>query len=84
MASLPAAMSRGGRHGHSCAHDISGRHRPTARNTVRAGHCPARGAEEVGILNGTDVSGLAAQAQEILEAGGWPVPATDTYTVTSP
>ena len=35
---------------------------------------------EVGILNGTDVSGLAAQAQEVLEAGGWPVPATDTYT----
>ena len=35
---------------------------------------------EVGILNGTDVSGLAAQAQEVLEAGGWPVPATDTFT----
>jgi hypothetical protein len=34
---------------------------------------------EVGILNGTDVPGLAAQAQQALEAGGWPVPATDTY-----
>jgi hypothetical protein len=35
---------------------------------------------EVGILNGTDVSGLAARAQEELEAGGWPVPATDAYS----
>jgi hypothetical protein len=35
---------------------------------------------EVGILNGTDVEGLASQAQEELEAGGWPVPAIDTYS----
>ena len=35
---------------------------------------------EVGILNATDVPGLAAQAQETLEDGGWPVPATDTYS----
>lgn len=36
--------------------------------------------EDVAILNGTDVTGLAARAQEQLEAGGWTVPAIDTYT----
>jgi LytR cell envelope-related transcriptional attenuator len=35
---------------------------------------------EVGILNGTDVEGLARRTQKILEAGGWPVPAIDTYS----
>jgi LytR cell envelope-related transcriptional attenuator len=35
---------------------------------------------EVGILNATDVDGLAGQAQEALEDGGWSVPATDTYS----
>jgi hypothetical protein len=35
---------------------------------------------EVGILNATDVPGLAGRAQEALEAGGWPVPATDSYS----
>jgi hypothetical protein len=35
--------------------------------------------EEVGILNATEVDGLAGQARDALEAGGWPVPATDTY-----
>jgi hypothetical protein len=34
---------------------------------------------EVGILNATEVDGLAGQARDALEAGGWPVPATDTY-----
>ncbi|MGH8775490.1 MAG: LytR C-terminal domain-containing protein [Jiangellaceae bacterium] len=36
--------------------------------------------ERVGILNDTDIAGLASQAQERLEAGGWEVPAIDTYT----
>jgi len=35
---------------------------------------------DVGILNATDVSGLAHAAREALEAGGWRVPATDTYS----
>jgi LytR cell envelope-related transcriptional attenuator len=35
---------------------------------------------EVGVLNATGVPGLAGRAQEALEAGGWPVPATDTYS----
>jgi hypothetical protein len=34
----------------------------------------------VGVLNGTDVSGLARRAQERLEAGGWDVPVIDTYS----
>jgi hypothetical protein len=34
----------------------------------------------VGILNGTDVTGLARRAQERLEAGGWDVPVIDTYS----
>jgi hypothetical protein len=34
----------------------------------------------VGILNGTDVTGLARSAQERLEAGGWEVPVIDTYS----
>ncbi|MGH8824680.1 MAG: LytR C-terminal domain-containing protein [Jiangellaceae bacterium] len=36
--------------------------------------------ERVGILNGTDVNGLASRAQERLEAGGWEVPVIDTYS----
>jgi hypothetical protein len=35
---------------------------------------------EVGILNATEVDGLADQASEALEAGGWTVPATDSYS----
>ncbi len=35
---------------------------------------------EVGILNATDVNGLASQARELLEKGGWEVPAVDTYS----
>jgi LytR cell envelope-related transcriptional attenuator len=35
---------------------------------------------DVGILNATGVDGLAGQAQEALEDGGWSVPATDTYS----
>ncbi len=34
----------------------------------------------VGILNATDVTGLASSAQERLEAGGWEVPVIDTYS----
>ena len=41
---------------------------------------PAELREDVAILNGTDVTGLAAEAQQQLEAGGWTVPAIDTYT----
>lgn len=41
---------------------------------------PAELREEVAILNGTDVTGVAAEAQQQLEAGGWTVPAIDTYT----
>jgi LytR cell envelope-related transcriptional attenuator len=48
---------------------------PTAPVTA-----PAELRSEVGILNGTDVEGLASNAQETLEAGGWPVPAVDTYS----
>jgi LytR cell envelope-related transcriptional attenuator len=36
--------------------------------------------EPVGILNATDVTGLARSAQERLEAGGWEVPVIDTYS----
>jgi hypothetical protein len=36
--------------------------------------------EPVGILNATDVTGLARRAQERLEAGGWEVPVVDTYS----
>ena len=43
---------------------------------------PAELREDVAILNGTDVTGLAAEAQQQLEAGGWTVPAIDTYTGT--
>jgi LytR cell envelope-related transcriptional attenuator len=35
---------------------------------------------DIGILNATDVDGLAGQAKEALEDGGWSVPATDTYS----
>ncbi len=35
--------------------------------------------EDVAILNATDVTGLAARAEEQLVAGGWSVPAIDTY-----
>jgi hypothetical protein len=35
---------------------------------------------EVGVLNATGIPGLAGEAQEALEEGGWPVPATDTYS----
>lgn len=35
---------------------------------------------EVGILNATGVPGLAGEAQEVLEEGGWTVPATETYS----
>jgi LytR cell envelope-related transcriptional attenuator len=41
---------------------------------------PAELRSEVGVLNATGVPGLAGRAQEALEAGGWPVPATDTYS----
>lgn len=34
----------------------------------------------VGILNNTDITGLAGRAEQRLEAGGWDVPAIDTYT----
>lgn len=35
--------------------------------------------EEVAVLNATDITGLAGHAQDELEAGGWTVPAIDTY-----
>ena len=35
---------------------------------------------EVGILNASGVDGLASQARERLEKGGWEVPAIDTYS----
>jgi hypothetical protein len=36
--------------------------------------------EDVAILNATDLTGLAAEAEQQLEAGGWTVPAIDTYS----
>lgn len=40
--------------------------------------------EPVGILNQTSIGGLAAQAQERLQAGGWEVPATGDWEGTVP
>jgi LytR cell envelope-related transcriptional attenuator len=53
---------------------------PPTESSVAPVTAPPELRAEVGILNGTAVPGLAAQAQETLEAGGWPVPATDTYS----
>ncbi|MGH8826580.1 MAG: LytR C-terminal domain-containing protein [Jiangellaceae bacterium] len=40
--------------------------------------------EPVGVLNQTSIGGLAAKAQERLQAGGWEVPATGDFVGTVP